>query len=101
MLGEKFTNGTVLFLNCYFSFYERSIEMVFEMFGEKSKQYYTTLHYTTLYLTTLHCTTLYGPALHLTALLVVHTIDVAGLGEAKPATGTRCPRLALHWIGED
>ena len=102
-LGEKFTNGTVLFLNCYFSFYERSIEMVFEMFGEKSKQYYTTLHYTVLNHTSLHYTTWPCTSLDCTVSCAHNRCGRPGRGEAGywntlPPLGTALDRRGLSQL---
>ena len=102
-LGEKFTNGTVLFLNCYFSFYERSIEMVFEMFGEKSKQYYTTLHYNVFNHTSLHYTTWPCTSLDCTVSCAHNRCGRPGRGEAGywntlPPLGTALDRRGLSQL---
>ena len=59
--------------------------MAFEMFGDESKQHYTSLHYAVL-----HCIALHYTALHCTALSVVHSQYVTSLGEAGPPTTARC-----------
>ena len=77
--------------------------MVFEMFGEKSKQYYTTLHYTVLNHTSLHYTTWPCTSLDCTVSCAHNRCGRPGRGEAGywntlPPLGTALDRRGLSQL---
>ena len=90
----KLRNGTILFLNLNCSFYESPMIMAFEMFGDESKQHYTSLHYAVLHCTALHCTALHYTALHFTAL------HCTALHFTALQHTSNCAAHTIHWLNK-